>query len=48
MIREERKENNDIREKKSSFNVFSPIQDEIGCTIFNNFGHNEIEYRIRI
>lgn len=31
--------------KKSSHNNFSPLEDEIECSFFNNFGHEESECR---
>ena len=32
MTREARKQKNEFGEKKSSYNVFSPLQDEIECS----------------
>jgi len=31
--------------KKNSYNNFSPLQNEVDCSICNNFGHEESECR---
>jgi len=45
MTREARKQRSMIGIKKSSYNNFSPIENEIECSFCNNFGHEESECR---
>jgi len=45
MTREARNQRSVIGIKKSSYNNFSPIEDEIECSFCNNFGHEESECR---
>jgi len=41
MTREARKKRSMTRIKKISSNNFSPLEDEIECSFFNNYGHEE-------
>ena len=34
--------------KKSSYNNFSPLENEIQCSICNNFGHEESERKRKL
>ena len=43
MTREVRKQRSMTRIKKSSYNKFYPLKDEIECSFFNNIGHKESE-----
>ena len=43
MTREARNQRNVTGVKKSSYNNFSPLENEIECSICNNFGHEEFE-----
>ncbi len=43
MTREARNQRSVIRIKKSSYNNFSPLENEIECSICNNFGHEGFE-----
>jgi len=48
MTREERNQHNVNRSGKSSYNVFSPLKNEVECSIFNNFGSEETEHWSRM
>ena len=48
MTREAQNQRNVIGIKKISYNNFSLLQNEIECSIYNNFGHEESECRIKI
>jgi len=43
MTREARKQTNETRVKKNTYNNFSTLQGEIECSYCNNFGHEESE-----
>jgi len=43
MTREGRNQRSVTRIKKSSYNNFSPLENEVECSIYNNFGHEEFE-----
>ena len=45
MTREARSQRSVARIKKSSYNNFSLLENEIECSICNNFGHEESECR---
>jgi len=45
MTREARNQRNVIGINRSSYNNFSPLENEIECSICNNFGHEESECR---
>lgn len=42
------KQKNEIGENKYYYNVFSPLQDEIECSLYNKFGHKESEWKIKV
>ena len=48
MTREARKKINETGLKKNTYNNFSPLQDEIKCSFFNNFGHEESECKSKL
>ena len=48
MNREARKQRNETRVKKNTYNNFSPFKDEIECSFCNNFGHEESECRSKL
>ena len=48
MTREERKKRVDIGTNKNTYNNFSPLQNEVECAYFNNFGHEESECKSKI
>jgi len=41
ITREAREQNNELTARKSSYNFFLPLQDEIECSLCNSFGHKE-------
>jgi len=45
MTREAKNQKSVIEIKKSSYNNFSPLENEVECSICNNFGHEEFECR---
>jgi len=45
MTREAQNQRNVTGIKRSSYNNFSPLENEIACSICNNFGHEEFECR---
>jgi len=45
MTREARRKRSVIGINKSSYYNFSPLEDEIECSFFNKFGHEESECR---
>lgn len=48
MTREARKQHNANRTNKSSYNAFSPLQNEVEFSIWIKFGHEETKCRRRM
>lgn len=48
MTREARKQRNDTRVKKNTYNNFSPLIDEIECSFCNKYGHEESKCRRKL
>ena len=48
MTREARKQRNETGVKKKSYNIFSPLIDEIEFSFHNNFGHEKRECRSKL
>ena len=48
MTREARKKRIDIGTKKNTYNNFSPLQNEVECAYYNNFGHEESKCRSKV
>ena len=48
MTREEIKQRNETGIKKNTYNNFSPVKDEIKCSLCNNFGHEEFECKRKL